>query len=147
VFKTETKYALRAAAALVNAGEPLSISELAERTQAPAPMLAKVLYRLSRHRIVVGRPGPGGGYVLAKPAEEVRLSTLVELTEGSDFGLACLFGLPQCSDENPCPLHPVWGRLRQGLFDMIENHTVADLAGAKIMPGKPGPAASNEWGT
>jgi Rrf2 family protein len=146
VFKTETKYALRAAAALAQSPEPLSISEIAARTQAPAPMLAKVLHRLSQHRVVVGRPGPGGGYWLARPAGEIRLSALVEITEGPDFGLECLFGLPECSDENPCPLHRVWAELRGSLFAMIENHSLADLASSEIAPDHKGRAPRREKG-
>lgn len=135
MFKTETQYALRATAALADQKSPLSISQIAELTQSPAPMLAKVLYRLAQQGIVVGRPGPGGGYRLARDAAQIRLSDLVSLTEGTDFGRFCLFGLPTCSDEKPCPLHNVWGPVRQEIFDMVERHTVADLAGGTI--GKP----------
>jgi len=132
MFKTETQYALRAAAALARVKSPMSIADLAAEPRAPAPMLAKVLYRLAQQQMVVGRPGPGGGYVLARSPDKIRLVDLVNLTEGPDFGRFCLFGLPECSDENPCPLHSVWGLVRQGIFDMIERHTLADLAGGRI---------------
>jgi Rrf2 family iron-sulfur cluster assembly transcriptional regulator len=134
MFKTETQYALRAAAALARVETPMSIADLAAETKAPAPMLAKVLYRLAQQDMVIGRPGPGGGYVLAKRPEEILLVDLVNLTEGPNFGRFCLFGLPECSDVSPCPLHSVWGPVRQGIFDMIEGHTLADLAGGRIKP-------------
>jgi len=140
MFKTETQYALRATAALAAEGAPLSVVQLAERVQAPAPMLAKVFYRLAQQGFVVGRPGPGGGYKLARPAGEIRLSEIVDLTEGPDFARFCLFGLPSCSDDDPCPLHSVWGPVRQHIFDMIERYTVADLAarGVELIEEKKG---------
>jgi Rrf2 family protein len=132
MFKTETQYSLRAAAALSAEPGPLTIPQLSERTKAPAPMLAKVLYRLAQHGIVIGRPGPGGGYRLAREAASIPLSEIIHLTEGADFGRFCLFGLPSCSDDEPCPLHHVWGPVRQKIFDLVERHTVADLAGRTI---------------
>lgn len=132
MLKTETQYALRAVSALAGQEAPLTIPQLALRTQAPAPMLAKVLYRLAQRGIVIGRPGPGGGYRLAREASSIPLSEVVYLSEGSDFGRFCLFGLASCSDEEPCPLHHVWGPVRQKIFDLVERHTVADLAGRTI---------------
>jgi Rrf2 family iron-sulfur cluster assembly transcriptional regulator len=128
VFKTETQYALRAATALARHDGSLTIPEMARLTHSPIPMLAKVLYRLARQGIVVGRTGRGGGYRLAKEAAKIPLAEIVHLTEGHDFGRFCLFGLPSCSDDDPCPLHHVWGPVRQGIFDLIERHSVADLA-------------------
>lgn len=133
MFKTETQYALRATAELARQDGALSIGQLAERSNAPGPMLAKVFYRLSQQGLVIGRPGPGGGYKLARPAEKIKLAEIVQLTEGSDFGHYCLFGLPECSDDEPCPLHEVWGPVRQRIFDMLDNYSVADLASRKIV--------------
>jgi Rrf2 family protein len=138
VFKTETQYALRAVAVLTHSGPALSISVIAEKTQSPAPMMAKVLYRLAQNRLVKGRPGPSGGYKLARPAKSIKLAEIVRITEGPDFGRYCLFGMPQCSDSDPCPLHNVWGPVRQHIFDMIENFSVADLAAGKVKLSKRG---------
>ena len=138
MFKTETQYALRAAAVLTHSGPALSITDIAARTQSPAPMMAKVLYRLAQNRLVKGRPGPGGGYKLARPAKNIKLAEIVYVTEGPDFGRFCLFGMPECSDTDPCPLHNVWGPVRQHIFDMIEKFSVADLAAGKVKLSKRG---------
>jgi len=132
MFKTETQYALRATAELAREEDALSIGQLAARSQAPGPMLAKVFYRLAQQGLVVGRPGPGGGYKLSRAADEIKLAEIIQLTEGPDFGHYCLFGLPACSDDEPCPLHEVWGPVRQNIFDMLEKYTVADLASRRI---------------
>jgi Rrf2 family transcriptional regulator, iron-sulfur cluster assembly transcription factor len=128
VFRTETRHALRAMAALAQSvGQQMALAALSPQTIVPGPMLAKVLHRLSQADMVVGRPGPGGGYRLAKPAEEIRLREVVAVFEGPSFGISCLFGLAACSEENPCPLHPYWGEIRGRMVDMLDGHTVADL--------------------
>lgn len=91
-------------------------------------MLAKVLHRLSRDGLVKGQPGPGGGYRLARPAGSIRLREIVTLVEGARFGMNCLFGLPNCSDDVPCPLHDLWREIRGRTLAALDNQTIEDLA-------------------
>lgn len=141
MFTTEVQQSLRALVALAGEDAPVTLAQLAGRVQAPAPALGKVLHRLSRLDLVVGQPGPGGGYRLARPAASIRLADVVEPLQGPGFARSCLFGLPHCSDDNPCPLHPIWGALRGGLLEAVEQRTVADLAQGPLtavgLPGDP----------
>jgi len=128
MFTVEVQQALRALVALAGTDAPLVLDTLARRAHAPAPALAKILARLARMGLVVGRRGPGGGYSLGRPAGEIRLADIVRPMQGEAFARTCLFGLPQCSDDAPCPLHPAWGAVRSGLLDLVENETLASLA-------------------
>ncbi len=132
IFKADTQHALRAVAVLAGAEGKLSASRLAERVGAPEPALAKVLQRLSQQGLVTGRPGPGGGYTLARPAARITLYELVVLFEGPNFGRACIFGLPRCSDDTPCPLHEGWKQILARLMGLLEQQTVAALAEGTI---------------
>lgn len=128
MFRSDVQHALRALAALATSGGPLAIPELSRRVLTPEPMLAKVMHGLARLGLVAGQPGPGGGYRLARRPEAIRLVDVVAPLEGPEFARRCLFGLPHCSDDAPCPLHPLWGSLRAGLLEAIETWSVADLA-------------------
>jgi DNA-binding IscR family transcriptional regulator len=57
---------------------------------------------------------------------------VVTLIEGPRFGLSCLFGLPHCSDDALCPLHPVWGEIRRQILSVLNGHTLADLANRTV---------------
>jgi Rrf2 family protein len=127
MLRTDTQHALRALTALAVADASLPIATLASRAHAPAPTLAKILHRLAVLGFVAGRTGRGGGYRLARPASELRLADLVHAFEGPAFGRSCLFGLPSCSRETPCPLHAAWSELRDGLLEFLERNTVADI--------------------
>lgn len=143
LFKADTQHALRALAFLARGGDKASTARLAREVGAPEPALAKVLQRLSQQGLVEGRPGPGGGYVLRRPAADVSLYEVVALFEGPGFGRACLFGLPHCSDEDPCPLHAEWKQIRARLMDLLERQTLASLAAGAVTLG-PWPGATRD---
>jgi Rrf2 family protein len=114
IFKADTQHALRAVTVLARERELLSTA------------------RLAQHGLVEGRPGPGGGYLLKRAAAEIPLIELVLLFEGPNFGRNCVFGLPQCADESPCPLHHGWKQILTRLMGLLETHTVAALADGTV---------------
>ena len=136
LFKADTQHALRALAVLAGSARQVSTTRLAREIGASEPALAKVLQRLAQQGILAGRPGPGGGYVLSRPAADVSLWELVTLFEGPNFGRACIFGLPRCSGEGHCPLHDEWQQIRGRLMRLLEQGTLAALADGAMAPGR-----------
>ena len=139
LFKADTQHALRALTVLASERVLLPKTALAEKVGAPEPALAKVLQRLSQHGLVSSRPGPGGGYALARGADQIVLLDIVHLFEGPYFGRDCVFGLPRCSDEEPCPLHEGWKQVLQRILGLLGQHTVASLAEGRV-PAQPWPS-------
>lgn len=138
MFRTETQHAIRALVALAKCGDRMLVRELSTASQVPPPMLAKVMHRLAQHGLVKGQPGPGGGYILALAAGDIRLRDVVALFEGPRFGTSCLFGLPECSDAAPCPLHGFWGGIRRQILAVLDSQDIAGLAGGKYSEGLAG---------
>jgi Rrf2 family protein len=140
MFRLETRHAMRALAVLGRSEGPMVLMELAGQSLVPAPMLAKILHRLARHGLVRGQPGPGGGYRLARPPGTILLREIVTAIEGPGFARDCLFGLPDCSEDLPCPLHPSWKEIRSKVLTLIDANTVADLASGRtcLVPAEAG---------
>ncbi len=132
MFKTETRYALHAVTVLARSAGLVRNSVLAEHLNISLPMVAKIQNRLVQAGLVVSRPGPGGGYALARPAADIRLREVVAPTEGEDWGQGCIMGLPSCDDENPCAMHTTWLKLRTHIMSMLNDHTVAEMAAGTI---------------
>lgn len=98
------EYALRAMARLAQAGEqPESADQLAQRTQVPRRYLHKVLQDLVRAELVRSRPGPGGGYSLARLPETISILDVVNAVAPLQRIRHCPLGLP--SHTRLCPLH------------------------------------------
>ena len=83
----------------------LSSAWIAEQRDLSQPLVAKLLTILSTAKLVDGARGPGGGYWLAKPPEEIRLYDIVALFERADKEVLCPFGPNWCGNGEPCPMH------------------------------------------
>lgn len=63
-------------------GAPIQVRVIGERQGIPARYLEQIFQRLRRAKLVTGKRGPGGGYVLARPASQIALRDIVEAIEG-----------------------------------------------------------------
>ena len=98
------EYALRMIACLAaDASHPAAAEYLAQRTQVPRRYLHKVLQDLVRGQLVQSRPGPGGGYSLAREADSLTILDVVNAVSPLERIRHCPLGLP--SHTALCPLH------------------------------------------
>lgn len=98
--------------------------EIAESRNLPVPAVAKILTELSRGGLVIGSPGPGGGYRLARKPEEISLMDVVVLFERTNYS-TCPFGPEWCGNREPCPLHHSLVAMKQIFDDYLRNTTFA----------------------
>jgi FeS assembly SUF system regulator len=84
---------LMTAAARRPAGARLSATELAGETGVPLPTAQKLMGQLAACGLLTSARGAGGGFALAKGAEEISLADIVEAVEGP-------ITLTMCSDSN-----------------------------------------------
>ncbi|MBW2695920.1 MAG: Rrf2 family transcriptional regulator [Deltaproteobacteria bacterium] len=63
-------------------GRPVQVRVIGERQAIPTRYLEQIFQRLRRAKLVSGKRGPGGGYVLARDAAEISLREIVEAVEG-----------------------------------------------------------------
>lgn len=124
-----SKYGLRAVLYLAkNDAHPSQRNEIAEALQIPTHFLAKLLQNLSKRGLLVSTKGPGGGFKLARPADQISLADVVRAIEGDQFGEGCVLGLPECSNERPCPLHSRWSAIKEDIFSMLGDESLTQLS-------------------
>ncbi len=105
-----------------------NINEISERLDIPMPFLGKTLQLLVRSKILSSQKGPKGGFKLAKNPSEIALFHIVDAIDGTDFITSCVLGFPECSSKSPCPIHSEWGTLRDSVYQMLANRTIADIS-------------------
>lgn len=121
------EYALRVVASLAAGGPARATSRtLAEATGVPPRYLYRVLQALARAGIVQSRSGPGGGYQLARPADEISMLDVVQATGGIGRITSCPLGVER-SDGRLCPLHRELDRAYAEVERAFASVKLADL--------------------
>jgi Rrf2 family iron-sulfur cluster assembly transcriptional regulator len=130
---TRGDYACRALLSLaLHAGEqsPTSVRDIAERTGLPQPYLEQILLALKGAGLVRSKRGVGGGYVLARAPEQIRLSEIISAVDGpitlGDFGQPHQDGA--CDHEGQCVLLAVWSVAGEHMRRHLESYTLASVA-------------------
>ncbi|MCZ6836247.1 MAG: Rrf2 family transcriptional regulator [Planctomycetota bacterium] len=101
----------------------LSAIQIADSRGLQRPFVAKILTMLSQAGLVSGSPGPGGGYILALPPDEINLADIYRLFERENESDDCPFGGGVCGVGDPCPLHDKLVALRESLEQVLQDTT------------------------
>jgi Rrf2 family protein len=131
MFNKETEYALRGLVyiQLQNfEGKRPGITEIAEQIDAPYFYTAKILQRLVRQGFIESQKGKGGGFYFDIKKPDLSLKQLILATQGDNLFCGCGFGLKQCDENNPCPLHYKYAEIRNALNKLVTEENVQSLA-------------------
>lgn len=131
MFNKETEYALRGLVYIklqnLKIRRPGTI-EIAKEIKAPRYFTAKILQRLVRFGFLESLKGKGGGFFFDENKPNLPLIKLISAIEGDRSFSGCSFGLNQCSENNPCPLHEKYAPIRKSINKLISEETVQSLA-------------------
>lgn len=134
IFSKKCEYGLQAVLYLSTLEEERTASaeEISRRLSIPREFVSKILQSLTRHKIVGSRKGNAGGFFLSKPSSKIKLIDIVEAIDGLGIFNNCVLGFPECSPENPCPVHNKWGKLRTNAYKMLSSETLEDFRNKTI---------------
>jgi Rrf2 family transcriptional regulator, iron-sulfur cluster assembly transcription factor len=104
--------------------EVITSDEIAKKLDIPKEFVSKILQSLTESKIVSSKKGKAGGFKLAKHPSKIKLINIVEAVDGLDSFKTCVLGFPNCSAENPCPLHDKWGELRARAYEMLSEENL-----------------------
>jgi len=107
--------------------ELCSVKHLSDELGIPYKFLGRLMSRLGSEGIVAAVRGKNGGYQIIKPLGEVRLAHIVDIVEGLESYDRCILGFETCDDENPCPMHDFWTVHKNGISQMMQDVTLAQM--------------------
>lgn len=110
------------------AGDSSSAREMAEAYTIPLELLAKVLQRLVRARLLLSVQGTRGGYRLGRPALAISVADVIQAVDGPVTVTACSPEDHRCDQYSRCSIRdPMW-KIRGRIVDALNTVSIAELA-------------------
>jgi Rrf2 family iron-sulfur cluster assembly transcriptional regulator len=136
-LSTKGRYAVMAMTdlALHGPARPVSLAEIAERQELSLAYLEQLFARLRRRGLVTSVRGPGGGYRLAKPAEQLNVAEVVlavdePLKATRCAGHAKAGGCMKAGAR--CLTHDLWEETGRQIQDYLGSVSLADVLGGRL---------------
>jgi Rrf2 family protein len=134
MLSKRAKYALKALIALAGspAGQPVRISDLAEREGIPPKFLELILLDLRNRGVLQSKKGKGGGYFLGQDPKTIYVGQLIRQFDGPLAAVPCASQTAyarcrDCPDEAGCGVRWVMRQVRDATAQILDRTTLADL--------------------
>jgi Rrf2 family protein len=128
-LSTRARYGTRALLDLATQGskEPVSLKDIAKRQQISLQYLEHLMTPLIAAGMVRSVRGPKGGVLLAKPSEQILLSEIVQLLEGSIAPVDCVDNPKLCPRSGLCVTRDVWDEVKKAIDGVLEGMTLQNM--------------------
>ena len=137
-LSTKGRYAMVALAdlALAPASELVSLGEISKRQNISLPYLEQLFVKLRRAGIVASVRGPGGGYKLAKPAEAIRVSEILEAVDETVNALHTGAGASGALSGSRAQsmTNRLWEGLSAHVYVFLHQARLSDVVGNELTP-------------
>ena len=117
-------------------GGPVLLRDIAKRQDISAQYLEHLVAPLIRAGILRSIRGAKGGIALAKPPEEIRLSRVIGILEGSVAPVECVDNPSLCSRSDTCVTRDVWVEIKAAVVGVLEPLTLKDLMDRQKAKGR-----------
>jgi len=125
---TKGRYAVTAMLdlALSQGMGPINLAEISSRQGISLSYLEQLFSRLRKHGLVDSARGPGGGYLLGKPAKDISIVDVIRAVDESFDATRC-GGSKDCHGEQRCITHDLWEALSKQIAEFLAGISLHDL--------------------
>jgi len=128
---TKGRYAVMAMAdlALYKDNGPISLTDISLRQNISLPYLEQIFIKLKNKNLVKSTRGAKGGYILEKPANEIKISNIISAVDEEVKTLNCKKESKKgCNNKSTkCITHNLWDQLDQHINNFFEKVKLQDL--------------------
>lgn len=130
-LSTKGRYGLKAMIDLADFSEenPQSIANIAARQLISDRYLEQLMAKLKRAGLITSIRGAQGGYILARPSEEISVGDILRALEGDLSPVNCmeLKGEHGCMGSGKCAAKNVWKRLDESIQSAVDSMWLSEL--------------------
>jgi Rrf2 family protein len=128
------KYALKALIYLssLEPGEKAQGVAISKAGNIPKKFLYAILGELRNAGVVYTKKGPGGGYMLARAASDIKIGHVIREIDGPLAPIACASRTAyepcgDCKSVKACAVRFTMVRVREAISDVLDRMTIADM--------------------
>jgi Rrf2 family protein len=110
----------------------VSAKRIAEEFHIPPELLAKILQRLAKKKLIASQNGPKGGYALARRPTEISVGDVVRALEGPINIVSCLEASSDCPQMARCNLRRPVQKIQAAISQVLDTMSLAELVSADV---------------
>jgi len=129
-LSTKGRYAVMAMVDIGQQGaaRPISLADIAERQDISQEYLEQLFGKLRRAGLVESARGPGGGYRLAREAEEIAIAEIIAAVDEPMRVTRCEGdAIDGCVKGERCCTHDLWSSIGRQVNTFLANVTLGDV--------------------
>ncbi len=128
-LSTRSRYGVRLMLALgaSDSKKPVFLKDIAGSEEISEKYLSQIIIPLKAKGLVTTFRGAHGGYLLSRPASEIKLREIVEPLEGDLSLVDCVGNSHLCGKSTACVTRDVWEGMSTLLRDYLDGITLDDL--------------------
>lgn len=125
-LSTKGRYAVTAMIdlAINSKSGPVTLADISICQDISLSYLEQLMSMLRKQELVKGMRGPGGGYVLARPAEQITIADIITAVDEKVDVTRCA-GQEDCQGGDRCLTHELWTELSDQLYRFLDGITLA----------------------
>ena len=125
-----TDYAIRSILYIAESGGNVTVEEISDKMGISLPYMRKLFYKLTKAGLIEAYRGRNGGYFIARPAEELSLWDIANVTEQTMAINICLENQEICSRNTAeeCTVRQFFLRLQSQMEEEMKKTTIRSLA-------------------
>jgi Rrf2 family iron-sulfur cluster assembly transcriptional regulator len=116
-------------------GRAVSLADIAERQEISLSYLEQLFGKLRRCGLVKSVRGPGGGYLLARSYEDLRISDIITAVDETVTATRCEPGTAEgcLHDKSRCLTHDLWQELTNQITLYLNSVSLADVCERRVL--------------
>ncbi len=117
--------------AMNNSTGPVTLADISGRQKISLSYLEQLFGKLRRRALVSSVRGPGGGYNLASPTDQVSVADIIIAVDEPIDATQC-GGKENCKDDKKCITHDLWTDLNKHLFEYLRAVKLSELVAKQL---------------
>ncbi|MBM3599335.1 MAG: Rrf2 family transcriptional regulator [Alphaproteobacteria bacterium] len=136
-LSTKGRYAVMAMVDLARHtnGHPVALADIADRQEISLSYLEQLFAKLRKGTLVRSVRGPGGGYLLGRPSDQLRIADIILAVDEPIRATRCAPGSPEgcVKNKSRCLTHDLWEELGNQIHLYLSSVTLNDVVENRVL--------------